>query len=198
MLRTNLQNSIQLDFFFNPHQRICLLILERKAGGKRNQWESNIDQLPPEPAKLGIEQATFWCMGRCSSQLSHPARAAIGFFNSNLSFMIDTISGLILAIYFVLCLSFLSSLLYCTLFLYQYNIPFFPPLISLAKSCSLDGLGSWPRLVLGLTPSGVASRVGPKPRQLEPKGYKFWAFFGGGGFCEKGIFLFLFELEAVT
>ena len=58
-------------YFLNPYLRICLLILEREEGRER---ETLIGCLSYAPWP-GIEPPTFWCMGRCSNQLSHPARA---------------------------------------------------------------------------------------------------------------------------
>ena len=54
--------------FFNPHPSIYVLIKERErerdtnVGVRGKHW-------------LGIEPATFWCMGQCSNQLSPSARA---------------------------------------------------------------------------------------------------------------------------
>ena len=86
--------------FLNPHLRIYLLILEREEvrGRETLMWERNIDRLvashacpdwglnlqPRYVPWLGIEPATFWCMGWCSNQLSHPARVILFIFNSML------------------------------------------------------------------------------------------------------------------
>ena len=38
----------------------------------------------PQPRYVpcpGMERATFWCMGQCSNQLSHPARTSKQFFS---------------------------------------------------------------------------------------------------------------------
>ena len=72
--------------FFNPLPRTCLLIFERERE-KTSMSERNIDWLSPihtpdcrfnpKPRCVpwpGIERAIFWCTGRRSNQLSHPAR----------------------------------------------------------------------------------------------------------------------------
>ena len=76
---------------------ICLLILEREEGEGGRKGGRNIDvnekhqlvaspMCPNQGLNLqlryvpwpGIEPKTFWCMGQCSNQLSHPARAILG------------------------------------------------------------------------------------------------------------------------
>ena len=51
---------------------MCLLILERGGGRERDKHRSMASHKHPQP---GIECTTFWCMGWCSNQLTHPARA---------------------------------------------------------------------------------------------------------------------------
>ena len=72
-----------ISYFLNPHPRICLLILEREEKREREKHqcerETSIGCLSYTP-RQGIEPATFWCMGWCSNQLSHPARANAWFW----------------------------------------------------------------------------------------------------------------------
>ena len=62
-------------FFF------ILLILEREERGREtdrqtdrqtSMWERNVDWLSLVRTLTGNWNCTFWCMGRCSNQLSHP------------------------------------------------------------------------------------------------------------------------------
>ena len=79
-----------------PQLMICLLILERERQKDREtlRLESNISQLPPAYTSTGkhthnlgyvvwpgIEPTTCWCMGQCSNQLSHSARANFIFID---------------------------------------------------------------------------------------------------------------------
>ena len=51
----------QISFlFFNPHLRMCLLILEREK--HRCESKTLIGCLPCMP-RLGIEPTSFWCTG---------------------------------------------------------------------------------------------------------------------------------------
>ena len=76
-------------YFFNPHLRICLSILEKE--GRENEtsvWERNIDWLPPKGAptrnqthNLGMchewgSNPHFSCMGGYSSQQNHLSRTS--------------------------------------------------------------------------------------------------------------------------
>ena len=76
--------------FFNPHPRMCLLILERKEGKERERnidvRETSIGRLPqaPQPgmepttwvcAPTRTKPSTFCCMRWHSHQLSHRTRA---------------------------------------------------------------------------------------------------------------------------
>ena len=60
--------------YFNPHPKICLLILERKEGRQRGthrcKRETLISYLSYAPW-LGIKPTTFGCMGWCSNQANH-------------------------------------------------------------------------------------------------------------------------------
>ena len=60
--------------YFNPHPKICLLILERKEGRQRGKHrckrETLISYLSYAPW-LGIKPTTFGCMGWCSNQANH-------------------------------------------------------------------------------------------------------------------------------
>ena len=80
-------------FFFNPHLRIHLLVLERGRERERNidvkekhqliashmcpDWGLNLQpRYVPWPRNKPM---TFWYMKRCSSQLSHPARTSLAY-----------------------------------------------------------------------------------------------------------------------
>ena len=80
--------TIVFYYFFNPHQGICLLIWKREEEREIHWCErkTSISCLlyAPQPgvkhttsvwAPTGIKPTTFWCTGRCSNQLSLPARA---------------------------------------------------------------------------------------------------------------------------
>ena len=60
----HLKNVLENDLFnlFNPHARICLLILEREegvgGGEKETMWERNIDCALPYVPQAGIEPAS--------------------------------------------------------------------------------------------------------------------------------------------
>ena len=83
-------------FLFNPHPRICLLILEMGGeGGRERHWcekHRSVASLTladletnPQPrwvSWMGIEPATFSWMGWCSNQLTLLARAVIFYFLS--------------------------------------------------------------------------------------------------------------------
>ena len=87
-------------FLFNPHLKICFLILEREEGrGTEREtlvWEkheSYVFRMCPDleantkPSYvhwLGIEPLTFWCTGRHSSQLSQPDRVKTIYLYKNL------------------------------------------------------------------------------------------------------------------
>ena len=82
--------------FNSPHLRICLLILQREKvekvgdGGRGKHWferETSIGCLS-YILWLGIEPAAFWCMGWCSNQLSHWAKAILIFMYSDLHIFI--------------------------------------------------------------------------------------------------------------
>ena len=74
---------------------MLLLILERQRGigGEREKHESVASHMRPNRTSnpqpryvpwLGIEPAHFWCMGWCSNQPSHLARAAQWLWNSSM------------------------------------------------------------------------------------------------------------------
>ena len=81
----------KLTFIFNPHLKIYLLILERGREREKDQCEKYWLVASHTCPKWGlylphryvpwpeIEPATFWCMGWCSNQLSHQARARLTF-----------------------------------------------------------------------------------------------------------------------
>ena len=62
------QNIFFFKYIFNPHPRVCLLLLEREEGRERelgrgegeegDQCESNTDWLPPVHAQQWIKPAT--------------------------------------------------------------------------------------------------------------------------------------------
>ena len=72
-------------FFRNPHPRIFFTGFRKRRREKREKrwsvasymhpnWGSN-----PQPRYVpwpGIKPTTFWCIGRCSNQLSYQAKAA--------------------------------------------------------------------------------------------------------------------------
>ena len=72
-------------FFFNPHLRICFLILERgvnREGGRERKretsmWERNIDQLPPVCALTGEQTHNLLVFGTMLQPTEPPARALL-------------------------------------------------------------------------------------------------------------------------
>ena len=101
---------------------------ERNGEGKRTSiWETLIGCLPYAP-RTGIEPATFWCMGWCSNQLSHQARAlqlTLPFLFSSFLFpFLLNFAGLLFSPFFY----FFYHLLFLLPFYLLFFLPFFFPL----------------------------------------------------------------------
>ena len=104
-------NSI---FFQSSPQDMFLLILEREERWKREKYPLVASCTCPDQGSnprlryvpwWGINLATFWCMGWCSNQVSHSARAQLSF-----QFILPLLyhSGLPKACSYVILIHFLS------------------------------------------------------------------------------------------
>ena len=81
-LMEHLYDAHFIIFIFNPHPRICLLILKREEGMERERDRQTDRHMKP---------TAFWCMRWCSNQLGHPTRAWCQFYFFKIIFYAITV-----------------------------------------------------------------------------------------------------------
>lgn len=71
-------------FVFNPHQRVCLLVLKKEEEGRGESIDvRNIHWSPPIPTAMGSNPQPRYVYRVTSNQLSHQARAQTSSFTSS-------------------------------------------------------------------------------------------------------------------